>query len=448
MNMTSDPNENALAAALVAAADQLPVGPGDEAAVMARGHRRNVVQRGVTAGILGLVLLAGGFTFSQLGDQDDQTLVATTPDRSTVTTLDPALVSDDDDTVSDDDDTGSDNDDTEDENSDAAVAPSTTDAAQAAPSTVAVTTTAASAPATTAPATSAPRNTAAAAPAPDRVAPAPGEASTAGPSTTEPVPEPFLVGNGGVALALVDPITGSVITGSELSGAAGDQDRLRLVSMGTKSSVAGTVTAVGLGTDPDGFCIAPLLDVGFEGPWSAWNRPIAIGGDHDPLPRSVSATSDLGGISVPDSTRSRIAGQLAALGIDDSRPKVIQLVRADLDADGNAEVLWAAERLTYDNGSPRLSDGRSDDYSVVGLWSEGPVAADRILSENVAIPGETVSFVSTARIRAVAEIGDGSPDMEIFVETAYYEGGGTEIYRWDGARSNGIELLADEVCGA
>jgi hypothetical protein len=119
---------------------------------------------------------------------------------------------------------------------------------------------------------------------------------------------------------------------------------------------------------------------------------------------------------------------LAARGLDVEIPVIKQVIRFDLDGNGENEVLAVAEDIA-DSGSLFAQQG---DYSLVFMRVvvEGEVQT-AILGESVVaeVQEGTTPFILSHSIAAVADLsGDGK--MEMIVHEKYYEGTGWVVWEY------------------
>jgi hypothetical protein len=167
---------------------------------------------------------------------------------------------------------------------------------------------------------------------------------------------------------------------------------------------------------------------------------IAVAGVADPVPRPVEV------LDPANPTYRAFAAEAVrtVLGIDDPTPEVAQVVRGDLDGDGVAEVLVAAQRLT-DPNSLIATEG---DYSLLFLRRVvgGQVATVEIDS-SVAVAAENQTpYVAVQRVSALADLnGDGR--MEAVVDAQYYEGSTMAAYEYELQDGRLVEVLSGH-CGA
>lgn len=160
---------------------------------------------------------------------------------------------------------------------------------------------------------------------------------------------------------------------------------------------------------------------------------LAIGGDWNALPRKAEflSTSD-------PVYRKALADLLRRKGIRRPELKIERVMRVDLEGDGADEVLVSATR--YVGGlSPQVHAG---DYSVVFVRKivKGRLRTIMLAGEFY-LTGKRLAPPYEYKLSAVMDVnGDGV--MEIIVDSDYYEGGETDVYRLNGTRA-GIAL----ACG-
>jgi hypothetical protein len=135
-------------------------------------------------------------------------------------------------------------------------------------------------------------------------------------------------------------------------------------------------------------------------------------------------------------------------GIDEPKVKIENIVRVDLDGDGEEEVLISATNyFQKDEGAPMRSPAGS--YSMVLLRR---VVAGKVETQLVegefhpkAYVSDDASFNAPNVYKVIAVLDlDGDGKMEIVVRSDYYEGGATTIYRCDPKK---IEELLSVSCG-
>jgi hypothetical protein len=138
--------------------------------------------------------------------------------------------------------------------------------------------------------------------------------------------------------------------------------------------------------------------------------------------------------------------------IDQPKVKVDNIVRVDLDGDGEEEVLISATNyFRKDNRVPMRSPAAS--YSMVLLRRvvAGKVETQLIAGEfypkaypNAAQEERRFDAPNAYRVIATLDL-DGDGKMEVVVASNYYEGGATTIYRCDPKK---VEALLSVACGA
>ncbi|MEO5754517.1 MAG: FG-GAP repeat protein [Chthoniobacterales bacterium] len=166
--------------------------------------------------------------------------------------------------------------------------------------------------------------------------------------------------------------------------------------------------------------------IGLAAPWNALPRPV----------RNMELTQPV--------YRKAIAEYLAGRGMRDPKIKITQIIRADLDGDGEEEVLISATNYQGDDESAP-TESRAGDYSFVLLRE---VRAGKV--ETRMIDGEfykkdkNFNAPNVHRVEAILDL-DGDGKMELVLTSNYYEGGTTTIYRYTPSATK--ELVAVS-CGA
>lgn len=160
---------------------------------------------------------------------------------------------------------------------------------------------------------------------------------------------------------------------------------------------------------------------------------LAIGGDWNALPRvpTLLSTSDA-------VYRKAVADLLRSKGITRPEVKIGRIVRVDLEGDGVDEVLVNATR--YEGGL--TPNSRRGDYSVVFLRKIIRGRVQTIVVDGEFYPrGKQFNAPNEYTLDGVLDVnGDGV--MEIIVESKYYEGGATSVFRLIGNK-----VGAALVCG-
>ena len=179
---------------------------------------------------------------------------------------------------------------------------------------------------------------------------------------------------------------------------------------------------------PETVLCEPVLNPGVElsdpDALGSWPNPegVAISAPWDLTPHSVQEETDNG-------TYSDLARPLlAARGLEVETPVIKQVVRFDMDGNGENEVLVVAEDIA-DSGSLFAQKG---DYSLVFMRvvAEGEVQT-AILGESIVdeVQEGTTPFILSHSIAAVADLsGDGK--MEMVIHEVYYEGSGWVVWEY------------------
>jgi hypothetical protein len=140
---------------------------------------------------------------------------------------------------------------------------------------------------------------------------------------------------------------------------------------------------------------------------------------------------------------------LKTKGLDQPKVKIDNILRVDLDGDGEEEVLISATNyFSEDNHVPMRSPAGS--YSMVLLRRvvAGKVATQLVEGEfhPKAYVSKEGSFDAPSIYKVIATLDlDGDGKMEIVVGSNYYEGEEATIYRCDPKK---IEALLSVSCGA
>jgi hypothetical protein len=171
---------------------------------------------------------------------------------------------------------------------------------------------------------------------------------------------------------------------------------------------------------------------------------IAVAGTWNALPRKVQSLDPTQKVYV-DAVRDF----LKTKGIDQPQVKIDNIVRVDLDGDGEEEVLISATNyLSKDGSVPMRSPAGS--YSCVLLRR---VVAGRVETQLVEGEFHPKAYVrkedsfdapNAYKVIAVLDL-DGDGKMEIVVGSRYCEGEATSIYRCDPKK---CETLLSVGCGA
>jgi hypothetical protein len=139
-----------------------------------------------------------------------------------------------------------------------------------------------------------------------------------------------------------------------------------------------------------------------------------------------------------------VADFLVSKKIRDPKVRIQQIVRIDLDGDGEDEVLISATNyFTKDGHVPHGSPANS--YSFVLLRRVVGGKVETLLVDGEFYPkASDFNAPNEYRIAGVLDLaGDGK--MEVIVESNYYEGGGMAVYRVTGRKPEQIVSIG---CGA
>lgn len=167
--------------------------------------------------------------------------------------------------------------------------------------------------------------------------------------------------------------------------------------------------------------------VALAAPWNALPRK----------PRIADATQEV--------YRKAVAEFLSEHGIRNPRVKITRIVRVDLDGDGEDEALISATNYAGAEGEAPMHAPKAGGYSIVLLRRvvNGKLQPQLVAGEMYPTAKESVA-PNVYQINAVLDL-DGDGKMEVVIESHYYEGGDTTIYRCEPGKIT--ELLKVE-CGA
>ncbi|HKP05165.1 MAG TPA: FG-GAP repeat protein [Chthoniobacterales bacterium] len=135
---------------------------------------------------------------------------------------------------------------------------------------------------------------------------------------------------------------------------------------------------------------------------------------------------------------------LQTKGLKDPEVHITQILRVDLDGDKEEEVLISATNyLTKKKGMPSSATAGSYSFVLLRRVVEGKVKTQSVEGEFYPKQKE-FNAPSRYRVLAVLDL-DGDGKMEVIVDSEYYEGGATTIYRCTPEK---IEELISTGCGA
>ena len=138
---------------------------------------------------------------------------------------------------------------------------------------------------------------------------------------------------------------------------------------------------------------------------------------------------------------------LKTKGIEEPKVKIDNIIRVDLDGDGEDEVLISATNYSEkEEGAPMRSPAGS--YSMVLLRRVVSGKVETQLVEGEFYPkayddDERFNAPNAYKVIAVLDL-DGDGKMEVVVASNYYEGGATTIYRCDPKE---VKELLSVACG-
>ncbi|MEY2502138.1 MAG: hypothetical protein QOI07_2472 [Verrucomicrobiota bacterium] len=131
-------------------------------------------------------------------------------------------------------------------------------------------------------------------------------------------------------------------------------------------------------------------------------------------------------------------------GLRQAAVKITQVLRIDLDGDGEEEVLISATNyLARDGGVPSSAPGGSYSFVLLRRVVAGKVKTQLVAGEFYPRAKE-FNAPNRYSVLAVLDL-DGDGKMEVIVDSAYYEGDATTVYRCTPAK---IEELVSTGCGA
>ena len=139
---------------------------------------------------------------------------------------------------------------------------------------------------------------------------------------------------------------------------------------------------------------------------------------------------------------------LKTKGIEEPKVKIDNIIRVDLDGDGEDEVLISATNYSEkEEGAPMRSPAGS--YSMVLLRRVVSGKVETQLVEGEFYPkayndDERFNAPNAYKVIAVLDL-DGDGKMEVVVASNYYEGEATTIYRCEPKK---VQALLSVACGA
>jgi hypothetical protein len=148
---------------------------------------------------------------------------------------------------------------------------------------------------------------------------------------------------------------------------------------------------------------------------------IGVNAPWNPMPRKATQAD-----VTQDKYVTAVRDLLIGKGIAKPKVKIKQLLRVDLDGDGEEEVLISATR--YVNEAELIS-AKAGDYSLVALRRvvAGKVRTQFVVGE-VYPKSDVNGLLNTYEVGGLLDL-DGDGTLEVIVRSYYYEGGGTQVWR-------------------
>ena len=166
---------------------------------------------------------------------------------------------------------------------------------------------------------------------------------------------------------------------------------------------------------------------------------IAIGGKWNALPRVPKIVGTKRPVYV-----AAVKAFLESRGLRNPAVKIEQILRIDLDGDGEEEALISATNyFSKDSNVPNASPAGSYSCVIERRVVKGEVRT-RLIAGEFYPKAKTFNAPSHYDVAAVLDV-DGDGTMEVIVGSTYYEGGAARIYRCGAGKI--VELLS-VACGA
>jgi hypothetical protein len=170
----------------------------------------------------------------------------------------------------------------------------------------------------------------------------------------------------------------------------------------------------------------PSGEIALAAAWKALPRPVRIQDTTQAIYRDI------------------VRDFLVGRGFPDPKVKITQILRADLDGDGEDEVLLSATNYEAEANSAPTS-AQAGNYSFVLLrQSRAGKVATKLVAGDFYEKADTSNTPYVYRISAILDL-DGDGKMELVLSSVYYEGGTTTVYRYSPAS---IKKLVSISCGA
>lgn len=166
---------------------------------------------------------------------------------------------------------------------------------------------------------------------------------------------------------------------------------------------------------------------------------IALAAPWNALPRKPKITDTTQPVYV-QAVRDFLAGH----GLKEAKVVITQILRVDLEGDGEEEALISATNYSAkENDVPSSTPAGSYSFVLLRRVVTGNVKTQLVVGE---FYPKAKEFNAPNRYRVLALLDlDGDGKLEVVVDSAYYEGAATTIYRCTPAK---IEELVSAGCGA
>lgn len=163
---------------------------------------------------------------------------------------------------------------------------------------------------------------------------------------------------------------------------------------------------------------------------------IGISAAWEPMPRRAKFAA-----TTQEAYVKAVTALLTERGIRAPKVEIKQLLRVDLDGDGEDEVLLSATHYT---NAAELISPLAGDYSFVALRRvvAGKVVTQIIEGEFYPKADENAA-PNTFEVSGLLDL-DGDGKLEVLVNSAYYEGGGTTVWRLN---QDTLEKVMEIFCG-
>lgn len=130
-------------------------------------------------------------------------------------------------------------------------------------------------------------------------------------------------------------------------------------------------------------------------------------------------------------------------GIREPKVHITKIVRIDLEGDGEDEVLISATNYFKPDGVPTSASAGSYSFVILRQVVDGKVHT-RMVDGEIYTKAKVFNAPNQHEIAAILDL-DGDGTMEVVLDSNYYEGGATTIYRCTPAK---VEALVTVACGA